>query len=218
MKRTRSQSCLIRLPREELRRLSIGEKLKRGIKLGGAYYVSKDVEPGKVTKRTPIITVSSWKDARLGITHGKAAKLRKAKQLGYGPQGLSENAPKSVRTRRRLAEPQYDKPWQHIYINTDGAVSYDFFWKHGLRHMQDYQDALDDALVTHDGIGLLRFKHIKIMTYDGPGLPGYYNKNTRIYPETNIDKLLAKRASMTDREKARFDADRRYRDRVKLAA
>jgi hypothetical protein len=124
--------------------VSDAEKNKIGRKAGGAYYVSKGVP--KVTRKTPVITVSSWRDAQLGIAHGKAAKLQKEKRLGYGPRGETNVAPQSVRTREKLIKPVYGQPWEHTYINTVGDVSYDFFWKHGLRHMQDYQHAFDIAI------------------------------------------------------------------------
>jgi hypothetical protein len=207
---TRTKRSILVRPKNELRRLNRSEKVKRGLSLKGAYYVPKGT---KVTKSTAYVTVSSWRDFQLGVPHGKAAKMRKAKELGYGPRGLSEFAPQSVRTRIRLAKPQYEQPWQHAYINTAGDVSYDFFWKQGLRHMQDYQHALDVAIALDDGIGLLRFKYIKIVTYDGPGVPHYRNKGVRVRPEYRLHKIKEKLASMTDREKARFEADRRYRER-----
>jgi hypothetical protein len=125
MKRpTRSQGRLLRRPLGSLRRLSKTEKTKIGRKSGGAYDVAKDT--AKVTRQTPVITASAWRDAQVGVPHGRAARLRKEKKLGYGPQGLSERAPQSVRTRIRLAKPQYEQSWQHAYINTDGEASYDF--------------------------------------------------------------------------------------------
>ena len=214
---TRTKRSILNRPKEELHRLNLGEKIKRGLSPKGAYYAPKGT---KVTKQTAYVTVSSWRDFQLGFSHTKAAKLRKEKRLGYGPRGVSEVAPQSVRTRERLTEPQYDKPWQHAYMNAKDKdeIAYDFFWKQGLRHMQDYQGAWEDAVATGDGIGLLRFKHIKIMTYDGPDLPDYHNKGVRIYPETNINKIFEKLDKMDDREKARFEADRRYRERERLAA
>jgi hypothetical protein len=52
---------------------------------------------------------------------------------------------------------------------------------------------------------------------DGPGLRDYHNKGVRVYPETNIKRIMAKRNSMTARERTRFDADRNYR-KLELAA
>jgi hypothetical protein len=96
---TRTKRSILVRPKNELRRLNRSEKVKRGLSLKGAYYVPKGT---KVTKSTAYVTVSSWRDFQLGVPHGKAAKMRKAKELGYGPRGLSEFAPQSVRTRIRL--------------------------------------------------------------------------------------------------------------------
>jgi len=84
--------------------------------------------------------------------------------------------------------------------------------------MQDYRDAYNRALHIGDGLELKEFKYRVIITYDGPDLPHYRNKGVRVYPETNLDKIMAKRASMTARERTRFDADRSYRRLEQVAA
>jgi hypothetical protein len=76
--------------------------------------------------------------------------------------------------------------------------------------MHLYRDAYEHALYTGDDTDLKKFKHKIIITYDGPGLRNYHNKGVRVYPETNLKKILAKRASMTAQERARFDADRKF--------
>jgi hypothetical protein len=78
-------------------------------------------------------------------------------------------------------------------------------------NMHLYRDAYEHALSTGDGSELRKFKHKVFITYDGPGLRDYHNKGVRVYPETNLKKIIAKRNSMTARERARFDADRNYR-------
>jgi hypothetical protein len=115
--------------------------------------------------------------------------------------------------KEQFAEPQYHRTPTHaiVYQNTDGEIAHDYFWKIPLVTMHLYRDAYEHALYTGDDTDLKKFKHKIIITYDGPGLRNYYNKGVRVYPETNLKKILAKRASMTAQERARFDADRNYR-------
>jgi hypothetical protein len=214
MKKLTRKQTLLRLPRDELRVLNFGEKLRLGRSLGGKYFVAKGT---KVTKRTTVITASSWHDWHVGTPHTKAARLRKEGRLGYGAGGEERAIPKSVRTRRsraiQRAQPQYERtPTTQIpYINTAGVVAYDYFWKDNLRIMHNFRDAVEHAKFKGDGSGLRPFRHKVIMTYDGPGLRGYRNKNTQIYPETSLRKILKVENAMTDVQKARYHADINYR-------
>jgi hypothetical protein len=108
-KPTRTRRSILARPKNELRRLNLSEKVKRSLSLKGAYYVPKGT---KVTKQTAYVTVSSWRDAQLGIPHGKAAKLREGGRLGYGARGEERAIPQSVLTRisHRIqrAQGQYD--------------------------------------------------------------------------------------------------------------
>jgi hypothetical protein len=219
-KPTRTKRSILTRSRNELRRLNLSEKLKRGLSLKGAYYVPKGT---KITKQTAYVTVSAWRDAQLGIPHGKAATLRKAGRLGYGAGGEERAIPKSVHTRRshqeQRAQEQYDRtPTTPIpYFNNSGDVAYDYFWKDNLRIMHNFRDAVAHAKATGDGRGLREYRRKVIITYDGPGLRGYDNKGVRIYPETSLRKILKREDAMTPQEKARFYADINYRHRQEAA-
>jgi hypothetical protein len=219
-KPTRTRRSILARPKNELRRLNLGEKVKRGLSLKGAYYVPKGT---KVTKQTAYVTVSSWRDAQLGIPHGKAAKLREAGRLGYGARGEERAIPQSVLTRisHRIqrAQDQYDRAPANPnpYINTSGDVAYDYFWKDNLMIMHNYRDAVIHAKATGDGSVLRPFRRKVIMTYDGPGLRNYDNKNTRIYPETSLRKILRAEDAMSPQQKARFYADINYRHLAEAA-
>jgi len=145
------------------------------------------------------------------------AAERKAGLRGYETAASEEQAAKQIKTkaahREQLSQPHYGKAPTNaiVYQNTNGDIAHDYFWKKNLATMHQYRDAYDQAIHTGDGTKLRKFKDRIIITYDGPGLSNYHNKGARVYPETNLKKLQTKRAGMTDRERARFDADRNYR-------
>jgi hypothetical protein len=213
-KPTRTKRSILAQPKNELRRLNRGEKVKRGLSLKGAYYVPKGT---KVTKSAVYVTVSSWRDFQVGVPHGKAAKLRKEGRLGYGAKGEERGIPWSVLTRRshqeQRAKDQYDRVPKDalVYINTQGQVAHDYFWKDDLRMMHNYRDDVIHAKFTGDGRGLGKYRRMTIMTYDGPGLRNYDNKGVRIYPETSLRKILKAEAAMTDIQRAQYEADLNYR-------
>ena len=64
-KPTRTRRSILARPKNELRRLNLGEKVKRGLSLKGAYYVPKGT---KVTNQTAYVTV------RLGVMHNLASR------------------------------------------------------------------------------------------------------------------------------------------------
>ena len=126
---------------------------------------------------------------------------------------------KRAKKKEQLAKPPYNRAPTHaiVYINTAGVVAYDYFWKENLRRMHEYRDAVASAKYLGDGRGLYKFKHMIIMTYDGPELRGYDNKGVRIYPETSLRKILKVEAAMAGMQRAQYEADINYRH-VKAAA
>lgn len=217
---TRTKRLILAQPINELRRLKFGEKLKRGLSIKGAYYVPKGT---KVTKRTTYVTVSAWRDALLGVPHGRAATLQKEGRLGYGARGEEHGIPKSVLTRRGHQEQRSREQYNRapadpiVYINDRGQVAHDYFWKDNLRIMHNYRDDVAKAKFTGDGSGLQKYRRMTIVTYEGPGLRNYDNKGVRVCPETSLRKILKAEAAMTDRQRAQYEAGINYRHLKKAA-
>lgn len=175
------------------------------------------------SRRSPTISLAAFLKKRHGMTHGKVASLRAKGQYGYGVEGTERGIPKSVVSRRshqeQLSTPVYSEEPLHAiaYINTAGAVALDYFWKKNLRIMHSYRDDVAHARYTGDGTGLTKYQSMVITTYDGTGWRNYDHKNVRVYPETSLKKILNVLASMTDLQRARFEADVNYRH-LKAAA
>lgn len=216
---TRSQSRLLR--RNDLVRLTKSELKKAGFPATTARWRAA----GQIIRsaRSPTLPHSAVIKKQLGMTHGAAAALRKEGRLGYGPKGEERGIPKSTLTRRRhqeqLSKEAYGRVPTHdvTYINTQGQVAHDYFWKTNLRIMHNYRVDVEHAKYTGDGSALAKYRALEIITFDGEGLSSYDNKNTRIYPETKLRKILKVEAAMSDRQRARYHADINYRH-LKAAA
>jgi hypothetical protein len=195
----------------------------------GTFKKVKPSETGYVSNTAPHYRILRGKRAgevvsnaerfklRFGAHPTKVSAERKAGKRRYATAASEAQAAKQIKTRQsrkeQFAEPQYHIPPTHaiVYQNTAGEIAHDYFTGKNLMIMHLYRDAYDHAVFTGDGSGLAKFKHKIIVTYDGPGLRNYRNKGVRIYPETNLKRILAKRASMTARELAKFESDRNYR-------
>jgi hypothetical protein len=128
MKRRRALSLIQRnlagLPRSELRRVTLPEKLAhpRLFSLGGSYLVRKSVK--NVSGHTAILTVTRYKDIQIGVPHGKAAAQRKAGELAYKTPKAAAQAHKQIeklgKHKEQLAFPAYQGIPQHeiVYIRT----------------------------------------------------------------------------------------------------
>jgi hypothetical protein len=192
----------------------------RKVKPGEQGYVSKTATKYRILRGNragEVVSNAERFKLRFGLHPKKLAAERKAGLRSYKSAASEAQAKKQIEYRQKrkeqFAEPQYHRTPTHaiVYQNTDGETAHDYFWKKHLVTMHLYRDAYERALYTGDDTDLKKFKHKIIITYDGPGLRNYYNKGIRVYPETNLKKILAKRASMTAHERARFDADRNYR-------
>lgn len=210
-------------PTTEVRRVTFAERLANPTRfsLGGEYYIAKSIK--KVTSRTAFVTATRRKDAIAGVSHGKAAAERQAGARSYKTAASERQAKAQIKTRvsikERLALDQYIREPTHpiTYLNTDGVIAHDYFTGTHLVTMHNYRDAFDRAIAIGDESGLRKFKTKVIITYDGPGLRNYDNKNAVVFPESNLKKIQAVLAKMTPRERARFDADRNYRHAEKVA-
>jgi hypothetical protein len=91
---------LLRSPRDILKAVTKKQKLAHPeiFSKGGEYLISESVK--RLSSKTMYTTKSRWRDAQLGISHGKAATLREQGRLGYGPTGEERAIPQSVITHR----------------------------------------------------------------------------------------------------------------------
>lgn len=216
---TRSQSRLLR--RNDLVRLTKSELIKAGFAPTTPRWRAAGQPIRSV--RSPTLPHSAVIKKRLGMTHGEAAALRKEGRLGYGPKGEERGIPKSTLTRRRhqaqVSKEAYSRVPTHAvtYINTQGLVTHDYFWKTDLRIMHNYRSDVEHAKHTGDGTVLAKYRALVIRTFDGEGLRNYDNRNTRIYPETSLRRILKVEAAMSDRQRAQYYADINYRH-LKVAA
>jgi hypothetical protein len=192
----------------------------RKVKPGEQGYKSKTAPQYRIlrgSRAREVVSKAERFKLRFGLHPTRLSAERKAGVRSYKSAASEAQAKKQIEYRQKrkqqFAEPQYHRTPTHaiVYQNTDGEIAHDYFWKKPLVTMHLYRDAYEHALYTGDDTDLKKFKHKIIITYDGPGLRNYYNKGIRVYPETNLKKILAKRASMTAQERARFDADRNYR-------
>jgi hypothetical protein len=96
----RSIADLLRAPRDALKTVTKEQKLAHpeNFSKGGAYLISESVK--RLSSETAYVTKSRWRDAQLGISHGKAATLREQGRLGYGLTGEERAIPNAVITHR----------------------------------------------------------------------------------------------------------------------
>jgi hypothetical protein len=99
-KRLRTITDLLRAPRAALKAVTKEQKLAHpeNFSKGGEYLISESVN--RLLSTTAYVTKSRWRDTQLGISHGKAAKLREQGRLGYGPTGEERAIPSGVITHR----------------------------------------------------------------------------------------------------------------------
>jgi hypothetical protein len=83
---------LLRSRKNQLRRVTKEERLAHPdiFSPKGAYYVKKSVP--KITAKTPHVTVTLFKGAKQGVSHGTAAKQRLAGERGYKTAASEEQA------------------------------------------------------------------------------------------------------------------------------
>jgi hypothetical protein len=152
----------------------------------------------KGTAENPKIISYAEMIARTQGAHpSKLAAERKAGFRVYKSAASEQQAKTQIDTRRKRRE-QFELDQYHRvpsnpipYQNTDGEIAYDYSAGKYLMIMHLYRDAYEHALYTGDASGLRKFKHKIIITYSGPSLPNYHNKGVRVYPETNLKKILA---------------------------
>jgi hypothetical protein len=205
---------------EDFRKLSPAELLKIGQPPKSERYIERGA---RLTKKTPTISKRQFTPERLAKAHAAGERPYAGETLAAKERIEAQARAQSATLRKRreqVSEPQYRQVPTNpiVYLNTAGIIASDYFSGRNLVMMHLYRDAYDHAVYTGDGTGLRRFKHITIITYDGPGLPNYRNKGVQIYPETNLKKLLAHRNRMTARDRIKFDNDRNYRHVGSLAA
>lgn len=174
----------------------------KGVVKGGPPVLISKAEMYRRTKGAHPVILSAQRKAGTPAYKGAAAEKQAKGQIKQ-----------RTSNREQLALPQYGRTPTHaiVYINTAGVVMYDYFWNENLRRMHAYRDAVAHARSTGDGRGLYKFKRMVIKTYDGPGLRGYDNKNTRIHPETSLRKILKAEGQMSALQKAAYFADVNYR-------
>jgi hypothetical protein len=198
----RGRNALLKMPREQLRRLSSAEKEVKGLSAGAAHLVPKSIKT--VVARTTTVPVAAYNDAVAGVPHTRAAAERKAGLRGYGTAAAEEQAGKTRETRRKfreqISEPQYDgvQYWKAHYFNSEGLQRSKNFSGKSLALMHQYRDAVDHAMFTGDGSGLQKFRRV-ILTHEGEP----------IFVSTNLRQI--QKALKNDFVRTRLHADINYR-------
>jgi hypothetical protein len=220
---TRARAALTRLPASEIRNLTAAEKARRGLSPGSIWITRKGA---KYRNNSAIITRSRWRDAHTGVSHTKAAKIRKeARSKGIIASDISEApfqseaaaARHNRKVNERLRQGQYAKKWPHSFVDRDGQWQIGvFFSGAGLIQIQEYERASHRAE-----------KLYREASRDNRGKPLSYGQKDRInrplrpfeggivdadgtrqFPSTDIEQILDAEDKMTR-------AQRRARDEVK---
>jgi hypothetical protein len=204
----RGRNNILKMPREQLRRLTSVEKEVVGLSAGAAHLVPKSIKT--VVARTTTVPVSAYNDAVAGVPHTRAAAERKAGVRGYGTAAAEEQAKKTVLTRKFTRRFKRPEGWledvgshEHAFRAVDAIGkhrAHAWFEGDDLIVMQNYRTDKKTAMETGDDNFLKRYDAIEIFDVN----------DKRVFPETDLGKLKAFEESLTESQRNLFDAEVNY--------
>jgi hypothetical protein len=203
----------------------------------GSFRKVKQGEPEYVSRTAPHYRILRGKRAgevvsnaerfklRFGAHPSKVSAAHKAGKLKYKSAATEAQASAQIKTHARFSRVgKWLRPKEvtgrHVFLNTAGVEQAARFKGRDLAVMQTYREdvhgrydsegalIIPGALQTGDGRELAKFKRMKIHDADG----------NRVYPETDIEKLLAWWNRKSTRARNRFESELFYNTRMAEAA